>query len=359
VRRVRLVFALALLAHAGPAQARPLALDPHVHGSAVVGPVELVKLARREGGVDAGVRALGLDHLPPPQAMREALAKMDLYAPDHAAAYRAIRNFRLAAFAGPRYQAWVQGVVRNLRRNAKRSYVQLSLRDVAPFLAAAHSARLDLTGIDLLIEMRRNDLDMREVEEALARYPQIHGIDILGAEVDRLDPRTIDRALAALAASGRSSPIVRIHVGDGSMGEVFPENVNLTLARLVAQSAKLDLRRFRIVLAHVAHIGDLAAARRDLNTLARRGVEVAVNVNPLSNLVYQAARDVREIDALKLGVPVLAGTDNVGSLARNQRIVDLLASGRGDEAARLAQRSLRQLRAQQHNAAEQLAGSSL
>jgi hypothetical protein len=50
---------------------------------------------------------------------------------------------------------------------------------------------------------------------------------------------------------------------------------------------------------------------------------------------------VRQIDALKLGVPLVAGSDNVGSLAVNMRIVDLLMQGKGDEAARLAARSLR------------------
>jgi hypothetical protein len=336
---------LALLLVGGIAEARRPPLDTHVHGSAAVKPAQLIKLAQREGNLQAGLTALGLSGAPAPHAMRKALTMMDLQATDHDQAYKALRAFRQAAFAGPHYAAWVKAAIRNLRRNAASTYLQLKPHEIGTFIAAARAAKVSLKPVEILAEMRRNVLETGELEGLLARHPEVQGIDILGAEIDRFDPRTVDRAIDVLAASGRPAPILRIHIGDGHLGKVFPENVNLALSQLVARSERTDLRPFRIVLAHVAHIGDVQAARRDLATLAARGVHVAVNVNPLSNLVYDVVKDVRRIDALKLGVPLVAGSDNVGSLAVNIRIVDLLMRGQGDAAARLAARSLRSQKA--------------
>jgi hypothetical protein len=277
---------------------------------------------------------------------------MDLQATDHDKAYKALRAFRQAAFAGPHYASWVRAAVKSLRKNAASTYVQLKPHEIEGFVGAARSAKVSLKPVEILAEMRRNVLDTTEIAARFGKHPEVQGIDILGAEFDHFDPRTIDRAIHVLAASGRSAPILRIHIGEGRMGKIYREDVNVALSALVARSATTDLSRYRIVLAHVAHIGDLAKARRDLATLASRGVHVVVNVNPLSNLVYDVVKDVRHIEALKLGVPLVAGSDNVGSLAVNIRIVDLLTQGKGEQAMRLAERSLRSQKAHYERAVQ-------
>ena len=339
LRRVP-VFGLAfvlVLATLARAEARP-DHDPHVHGAAVVRSTKLVGLARECGGLQAGLKALGLDKLPLRRAIGRALRQMDLHQPDHGAAYDRISDFRRGAFAGARYPIWVRAVLEEAHRNAAGTYMQLSARELASFVPTVRAERLELGGVELLVSMPRRDPNTRTLAATLEQFPEVQGIDILGAETEEQDPAALDRAVDLLVRAGRSSPILRIHAGEGYLGDHGASNVNIALRTLVARSERTDLSRFRIVLAHVARVKDLAAAQRDIATLRARGVEIVVNVNPLSNLVYHAVEDLREIDALRLGVAVVAGSDNVGSLWLNARIVDLLVQRRFDQAARIAKR---------------------
>ena len=110
----------------------------------------------------------------------------------------------------------------------------------------------------------------------------------------------------------------------------FASSVQLPLAWVVTASG------VRVILAHVARVRDPKAAARDLLALKRRGVRVEVNVNPLSNLMYRAVDRLEDIAALRLGVPLVPGSDNVGTLAQNARILRLLVRGEGARAADLA-----------------------
>jgi hypothetical protein len=336
---VAIFLALAVdTAAVGAAQAGRPDLDPHVHGSAAVRPVRLVSMAQKSGDLRAGLNALGLGHLPTPKAVKHALKLMDLHRTDHGAAYDAISDFRRAAFQTRGYSVWVREVVRNVRANAKHTYMQLSPREMDNFLATARAEAIDLDGIELLASMPRRNPNTKALADIFVRHPEAAGLDILGAEKDELDPKAIDQALDVLLGSGRPSPVFRIHAGEGYLGEHGARNVNTALRALVDRSAKSDLRKVRFVLAHVARVNDVGAAKRDLAILRARGLDIQVNVNPLSNLVYKAVPHVADIDALQLGVELVPGSDNVGSLESNARIVELLAAGKHDQAARLAQR---------------------
>jgi hypothetical protein len=249
---------------------------------------------------------------------------MDLSQPEHGIAYANIRRFREAAFAGPRYASWVRATSDAARRNARFTYLQLDPKEAARFVATAAEARIPLHHLGILLSIRRQELDEEAIVAALGT-PHVAGLDVVGAETVPQSRAALLRAVDLLRATGRPA-VLRIHAGEGYRGVGGHDNVNVVLSTLAAEAERVDLRPVKVVLAHAARIGDLAAARRDLARLTAHGVEVQINVNPLSNLVYHAA-EPSEIAALKLPGPMVAGSDNIGTLADNIAVLDALRRG--------------------------------
>jgi hypothetical protein len=262
---------------------------------------------------------------------------MDLSQPAHGDAYANIYRFRRAAFAGLSYASWVRATSEAAQRNARFTYLQLRANEAPEFVRAAEAAAVPLEHLGILVSIQRQELDERGVASALGT-PHVAGIDVVGAETIAQDPQVLTRALELLRSAGRPT-VLRVHAGEGYLGEGGHDNVNRVLATLADRAEAVDLSPVKVILAHAARIGDLAAARRDLERLAARGVRVEINVNPLSNLVYHAA-EPRDIAALALPGPKVAGSDNIGSLADNLAVVEALA--RGD--LRTVERKTRHLR---------------
>lgn len=336
-RALLVAIALVVWAPSAHAEHAPLAdLEPHVHGSAIVRGSKLIQLARRQGDLAGGLKALGLDHLPPKQAIRQALRMMDLSQPNHNDAYEHLGNFRKAAFQGRGYAAWVRKTVDGLRAEAKFSYVQLSAKEAKSFTEAARAHRIDLDGVGILLSLRRDQSPTPAMAELLSSEPSVIGFDFLGPEVIEQSASGLRQAID-MALKSKADPVLRIHAGEGYLGNGGEKTVNQVLDQLARRADRdPELRRLRVVLGHAARIRDIGAAQRSLDALTRRKVQVLINVNPLSNVIYHSVPSVARIDALKLKGTFVAGRDNVGTLAKNRKIVRLLLAGRVTAAEREA-----------------------
>jgi hypothetical protein len=218
--------------------------------------------------------------------------------------------------------------------------MQVSSKEVVAFVETARAHDISLDGVELLVSIHRQEFSPAHAE-VLAAHPEIVGFDVVGAEDAQQDPTALLQTVDALARVKRSRPVLRVHAGEGFLGDGGHDNVNVVLATLATRAERGDLAGLKLILGHAARIRDLPAAAAHIAALRARGVIVEVNVNPLSNLVYHAAEDLSDIAALKLpGEVMVAGSDNVGTLAQNQEVTRALVEGRVED----AERQLRHLR---------------
>ena len=175
-----------------------------------------------------------------------------------------------------------------------------------------------------------------EFSKSLTTYQQrldVEGFDVLGPETTDHDDASFVtyflesqvnawRKKTAQFAGKPMALVIRAHIGEGFHGRGGKQNVKAYLQALASILDKAPPPPgLHFIIAHAVHVDDPPHVNQLIRRLQALGVSVTVNVNPLSNLAFEAATDVARIDALRLTAGDLrAGTDNIGTLAQNQTV---------------------------------------
>ncbi|MBK8482233.1 MAG: hypothetical protein IPL40_13880 [Proteobacteria bacterium] len=327
-------------AHDAPIVALDDALNAHVHLGGVLSGSELIALARREGGLAAGIEALALGGGSFEAQVRTASRLLTASAHyDHFALYGLRGRFIRAAFPGARYGIWLAAALHELRLQARRTLVAEGADDAERAILTARQRGLSLDGIGFLLSERRpRSRDAKASARVLRRFPDevlglnLHGPEA-GAEVGALHAG-LDQLLRH-----RPRGYFLLHAGELDTRNGGRHSVNSYLAAL-AQRAGSDrlvgkTGGVRPIVAHAAHIADPAQARADLERAARQGLVITLNPQPLANLAYATVERAEQIAVVGLGWPHVAfGTDNVGSFALNRWSTRLLLAGRPEVVTR-------------------------
>lgn len=319
--------------------------DPHVHLSGVLEPEQLLYVAQEHGSVSAGIRALGIDpaHV---DAFEDAKSRLDLRQGNFEQTYEHVRRFRQAAFE--RHDDWIYAsIARIMKSGVSRVIVQIAPAQIDAYRWALGAIPGSASRLRAIVGIFRNQQSSRtERALALLHDPDVHGVDIIGAE-ERNDSEPFFTSLLdrLLDIAANKELILRIHAGEGFLGRRGIGNVNMYLRSIAQRAADERIRRLRVIIAHAVYIDDIAETTQLLNSL-RCKTNVVVNVNPLSNVVFRAVSidNMKSIAALQLPRDLLhVGTDNIGTLAENMTVARLLAAGQAARAAAQARRFVGQV----------------
>ena len=316
--------------------------DPHLHGGAIINGAALIQLARNKGDLNAGLHALGLQRKTSfKEALRSAQRLMDLSNPNHHESHRAIGSFRTAAFPGNKYEQWVKATIKKLERDNSEAFIQFTPHQAEKFIRIVRQLNEPINGKGILISIGRSNFNEHLIGPLFEKFSEVRGLDIIGKEVTHNDLNHFRRVVSFLQ-SHREQPVLRIHAGEGFLGRGGEKTVNIVLRELVKLSRKSDLSNLRVVLGHAAKIDDVISAKAHLKELNKNGVTVDVNINPISNLLYGVVPDIKSIAAFQLDAnSYIAGTDNVGSIEANQKIVKLALQGKFEKAQHIARHYIR------------------
>jgi hypothetical protein len=330
VKKAFLLGTLLLVCPTVHADRRP-AVEPHLHIGGVIRGARLFNMARRHGDLNAGLKALKLGHLSQRDALRAARRMMDISSGDHGVAYKNIHRFKEAAFSGKGSTTFQSAQLRALTRAAGKTYLQVSANTVLGWRDRRRRVNSNRVALLLPVFGKMSENKLTQYSQLLTRG-SVAGLDFCGEE-KTLKPDVLERAVDMLVASKRphNERVLRIHAGEGYLGKGGSENVNIALSTLAQRARRTDLSKLTIIIGHAARINDHDRAAADLRSLKRRGVNVILNVNPLSNILNHAVNRLEDIAALRLaretGTRLMAGTDNVGSLRANTEILRRLEAG--------------------------------
>jgi hypothetical protein len=310
---------------------------------------EIVELADRHGKLERGLRALGIDSLNYPDAVKWAKRNLSLtHESDHFTTYGLLGAFVGAAFPGALHRYFVHATVSRLRAEAPRSKVVDGPHDVERFVSTARQFGIPLEGVELLSTERRPQRRDRAAGRRILRLDEVFGSNILGPEDGASD--TLSTTLDDLQAMrrGRGATLL-IHAGERDLPPVGSSEptggartVNQALDELAHRSRSEDLSGIHVIIGHASRIHDLDRARVALERLWQRGVRVSINPQPIANLVYDTVQNLGQIDAFRTGWwDIVAGTDNAGTLAENRAIDEAMLRGQRPGAERIARAALR------------------